>query len=63
MNRQNTLQISAVPSPDGTKTLVKKVSVGTIGKDARIVWFVQKAGGEWTETPAEEAQELLDRRG
>jgi hypothetical protein len=65
MNRQNTLQICAVPSSDGTKTFVKKVSVGTIGKDARIVWFVRRAGvgrGEWVETPADEAQKLLGRR-
>ena len=33
MNRQNTLLIRAVVSSDGTKRLVKKVSVGKIGVD------------------------------
>lgn len=56
MNRQNTLLIRAVVSSDGTKRLVKKVSVGKIGVDVRIVWFVQEtSGGAWTEISAEEA--------
>lgn len=44
MNRQNTLLIRAVVSSDGTKRLVKKVSVGKIGVDANSL---VRARDEW----------------
>ena len=61
--RINTLSISVVPQPDGTKDLVKKASIGTIGVDARIAYFLQKFSDprdKWTEIPAEVALDLLN---
>ena len=61
--RINTLSISVVPQPDGTKDLVKKASIGMIGVDARIAYFLRKSSDprdKWTEIPAEEALDLLN---
>ena len=47
--RFNTLSVQVITAADGSKQLIKKVSLGTIGVDARIAWFGQNPDGEWIE--------------
>jgi predicted thioredoxin/glutaredoxin len=61
-NRENTLSLHVVERSDGTKWLLRKVSVGRIGIDARIAWLLrEKSGGAWNEISAERAQCLLKK--